>query len=163
MTTDIEFRPNKAIVEIESGSLDQKLRSKLTAKVTELGESLASQASSAAPRKTGTLAATIDSKTFVGNTSISAVIRPNAVNPNDAARYGYILAAGAKAHDILPRNTKALAFSLPGVGQVFAKAVRDPGFAADKFMSQVFEANESRIYEELKDAAKDILVETIEG
>lgn len=149
MTSAVEFKPNRALVEL-TNNVDEKIATRLKDAADSLGASLASEMKGRAPHRTGALAESIQWKTYSSKKGVTGVIGPN----GGKDRYGYIVNAGAKAHEILAKNAKALAFSLPGVGQVFAKAVRSPGFEGRPFIAETFDANQQRIISELTEAAQ---------
>lgn len=63
---------------------------------------------------------------------------------SNRANYGYFVHHGFPAHNIRPKNKKALRWSSGG-RFAFAKSVRHPGFAGDPFVFNALDACDSEI------------------
>lgn len=63
---------------------------------------------------------------------------------SNRAHYGYFVHHGFPAHNIRPKNKKALRWASGG-RFAFAKSVRHPGFAGDPFVFNALDACDSEI------------------
>lgn len=79
--------------------------------------------------------------------SISREFSPLGFTVFPAAKYGAVVNEGCAPHMIYPVNARALRFTLPNGGVVFAAHVHHPGFAGRRFVEKTAAAVGGRLRE----------------
>jgi hypothetical protein len=137
--------------------IPDEVRRRLLPTIEDLAQAVKAGAVARVPVKTGQLRNSIQYRILNKQGEVKAIVSPKRgrrVARAESGFYGIIIEGGAKPHKIRPKNRKRMAFTLPGVGVVFARGVSHPGIAADPFMRPAYEAQRERIRGELTKAVE---------
>lgn len=138
--------------------IPDEVRRRVLRTVQDLAKAVKDGAVARAPVKTGQLRRSIQYRIVNKEGEVKAIVAPRSgrkVAKGKTGFYGHIIEGGAKPHEVRPKRGKRLAFDLPGVGAVFARAVNHPGITAEPFMRPAYEAQRDRIRAELTKAVEE--------
>ena len=110
-------------------------RGVIVAALKDAGKPIRNEARSSVHSVSGALARSIKTVTVAKKYSAGGGPRVRVTSGSKDAFYAHIIEGGAAAHDIKPKNKKALK-----VGDNVSSSVRHPGIKAQHFMRRAFES-----------------------